>query len=127
VKIPAVSDAELDILQVLWDQGRLTTRQVARQLYPKQTASDLATVQKLVSRLEQKGLVERDRSSFVHTFAARVDRDRFAALRLAETAAKLARGSLKSLFAHLVESDQLSREELEDIRKLIDKHRKKRQ
>jgi BlaI family transcriptional regulator, penicillinase repressor len=127
VKIPLVSNAELGVLQLLWDQGRLTTRQIARQLYPKQTASDLATVQKLVERLEQKGLVERDRSSFVHTISPLVDRDRFAGQRLAEAAAKLARGSLKPLLAHLVESDQLSREDLEDIRKLIDKHRKKRQ
>jgi BlaI family transcriptional regulator, penicillinase repressor len=127
VKIPAVTDAELDILQVLWEQGRLTTREVARELYPKQTASDLATVQKLISRLEQKGLVERDRSAFVHTIAPRIDRDRFAAIRLAEAAAKLAHGSLKSLLAQLVESDQMSRKDLDDIRKLIDKHRKQRQ
>jgi BlaI family transcriptional regulator, penicillinase repressor len=126
VKIAAVSDAELSVLQVLWDRGRLTTRQIARQLYPKQTASDLATVQKLVSRLEQKGLVERDRSSFAHTIAPLIDRERFAAAQLAQGAAKLARGSIGSLLVHLVESAQLSPDELAEIRKLIDKHRKER-
>jgi|HubBroStandDraft_6_1064221.scaffolds.fasta_scaffold44850_2 BlaI family penicillinase repressor len=126
MSIPSVSNAELGILQLLWDRGRLTTRQIAERLYPKRTPSDLATVQKLVHRLEQKKLVERDRSSFAHTIAPRVDREQFAGKRLAEAAAKLAGGSLKPLLVHLVESDQLSREDLADIRKLIDKHRRKR-
>jgi BlaI family penicillinase repressor len=126
VRIPPVSDAELGILQLLWDQGRLTTRQITEQLYPKQSSSDLATVQKLLHRLEQKRLIDRDRSSFVHTIAPRVDREQFAGKRLAEAATKLAGGSLKPLLVHLVETDQLSREDLAEIRKLIDKHRKKR-
>jgi len=126
VNLPAVSDAELAILQLLWDQGKLTTRQLAAQLYPKQTISDLATVQKLVQRLENKQLIGRDRSAYAHTIVAIVDRNDFAAQRLAETAAKLARGSLKPLLAHLLESEHFSPEELEDIRKLLDKRRKKR-
>jgi predicted transcriptional regulator len=126
VNLPVVSDAELAILQLLWDRGQLTTRQLTEQLYPKQTGSDLATVQKLVQRLENKQLVRRDRSAFVHAIVALIDRNDFAAQRLAATAAKLARGSLKPLLAHLVESDQLSPEELEDIRKLLEKRRKKR-
>jgi BlaI family penicillinase repressor len=127
MRFPAVSDAELAVLQLLWDQGRLTTRQITEQLYPKQSGSDLATVQKLVQRLENKKLVGRDRSLFVHTIIARIDRNAFAAQRLAETAAKLTSGSLKPLLAHLVESDQLSPDELDELRKLIDKHRKHRQ
>src|SRR5580704_8423584 len=118
MSIPSVSNAELGILQLLWDRGRLTTRQIAERLYPKRTPSDLATVQKLVSRLETKRLVERDRSSFAHTIAPRIDRDRFAAAQLAEGAAKLARGSLGPLLVHLVESAQLSPDELDEIRKL---------
>ena len=124
--LPAVSDAELAVLQLLWDHGRLTVRQMTEQLYPKQSASDRATVQKLVARLEEKGLVDRDRSLFVHTLFATVDRNEFAGQRLAETAEKLTRGSLKPLLAHLVETDQLSPEEQDEIRKLLNKHRKKK-
>jgi BlaI family penicillinase repressor len=125
VRIPPVTDAELGILQLLWDRGRLTTRQITEQLYSEQTPSDLATVQKLLHRLEQKRLIERDRSSFVHTITARIDREQFAGQRLAEAAAKLAGGSLKPLLVHLVETEQLSRDDLAEIRKLIDKHRRK--
>lgn len=127
MKLPPVSEAELAVLQLLWDRGRLTARQLTEQLYPKQSGSDFATVQKLVQRLEKKRLVTRDRSSFAHTINASIDRNTFAAHQLAEAARKLAHGSLRPLLAHLVESDQLSLEELRDIRKVIDNHRKKRQ
>ncbi len=127
MKVPTVSEAELAVLQVLWDRGRLTTRQLTAELYPTQSASDFATVQKLVQRLEAKRLVARDRSSFAHTIGSTIDRNTFAARRLAETARKLAHGSLKPLLAHLVESDELSPDELEEIRKLLNKHRRKRE
>ncbi|MEX1230598.1 MAG: BlaI/MecI/CopY family transcriptional regulator [Planctomycetaceae bacterium] len=122
----SVSDAELRILQLLWERGKLTARQVTQELYPRQTVSDIATVQKLVQRLEQKELVGRDRSTFAHSLFPLVTHDDFAAQRMAEAAAKYAHGSLKPLLMHLLDSDQLSSEELEDIRKMLDVHRKKR-
>jgi len=123
MKTPA--DSELAVLQLLWDHERLTARQIAELLYPKQTSSDLATVQKLIQRLEKKGLAGRDRTSFVHAIFATITCNEFAKQRLAETAEKLTRGSLKPLLIHLVETDQLSPEELDEIYKLLNKHRKK--
>jgi predicted transcriptional regulator len=62
----------------------------------------------------------------VHFIFPRVSRHEFAARRLAETAEKLTRGSLAPLIAHLLEAERLSPEELDEIRKLINKHRKKK-
>ena len=124
--IPDVSEAELLILQLLWDADRLTVRQITKKLYPRQTDSDLATVQKLIQRLEQKRLVGRDRTHFVHFVFPRISRNEFATRRLAETAERLTRGSLQPLIAHLVEAKRLSPDELDEIRKLINKHRRQK-
>ena len=126
MNVPDVSDAELAILQLLWDTDRMTVRQIAGQLYPEQSESDLATVRKLVHRLEKKQLVGRDRTHFVHFIVPRISRNDFATKRLAETAEKLTRGSLKSLVAHLLEAERLSPDELDDIRKLLNRHRAKK-
>lgn len=126
MKIPDVSEAELAVLQLLWDSERLTVRQITEQLYPRQADSDLATVQKLIHRLEKKQLVGRDRTQFVHLIFATVSRNEFASRRLADTAEKLTRGSLKPLIAHLVEAERLTAEELDEIRRLMDKHRKRK-
>ena len=65
-----VTDAELAILQALWDQGPATIRQLVDRVYGKDGTSVYATVQKLLDRLEVKECVSRDRSGPVHVFAA---------------------------------------------------------
>lgn len=121
-----VSECELRVLQLLWDHGRLTARQITEHLYPSLSLSDIATTQKQVHRLEQKQLLGRDRSGHVHLIFPLVTRDEFAAKQLAETATKLARGSLKTLLVNLLDSDELTTDDLAEIRQLLDKHRKKR-
>src|SRR5262249_10192887 len=52
---PDVTDAELAVLQVLWDRGPATIRELTPLLYPDVTDASYATVQKLLERLEAKG------------------------------------------------------------------------
>ena len=77
-----VTDAELAVLQALWDRGPATIRQLTDRLYPAGSASCYATVQKLLERLEGKAFVKRDRSGAVHAFSARVCRDELIGRRL---------------------------------------------
>lgn len=53
--------AEFAILEEIWKNETRTVRQIVNELYPSGTPSDLATVQKLLKRLEDKGLIQRDR------------------------------------------------------------------
>ena len=88
-----VTDAELAVLQVLWDRGSVTIREITDVLYPQGTESDYATVKKLLARLESKGCVERDRSEMVHIFRARIDRQDLVSRRLQQVAENLCDGS----------------------------------
>src|SRR2546421_606061 len=69
-----VTDTELSILHALWGEGPATIRRLTDGLYPGGGTSHYATVQKLLERLEAKGLVRRDRAGPAHTFAAAVRR-----------------------------------------------------
>jgi BlaI family penicillinase repressor len=70
-----ITDAELTVLESLWDHGTATIRQLTERLYPGGGTAHYATVQKLLERLEAKTCVSRDRSESIHRFAATVDRD----------------------------------------------------
>src|SRR5262245_5428058 len=92
-----ITDAELAVLQVLWDQGPATIRHITDILYPDGRTSHYATVQKLLERLEGKRLegkpiVTRDRAASVHVFAAAIDRDDLIGRRLQSVAEKLCGG-----------------------------------
>ncbi len=118
-----VTDAELAVLHLLWERGQATIRELTDELYPRGGASEYATVQKLLERLEAKGHVARDDSERAHRFRPSVNRARLVALRLQETADRLYDGSLSPLLTHLVEEADLSDEDLEQLRALIRRRR----
>jgi predicted transcriptional regulator len=115
-----VTDAELAVLQVLWDGGAATIRHLTEALYVDSSAGKYATVQKLLDRLERDGFVTRDRSGAAHTFTATVGRDELIGRRLRDMAEKLCGGSLTPLLTHLVRTKRLSARERQELRALID-------
>src|SRR5690242_15390028 len=116
-----VTEAELAVLQGLWDRGPSTIRQLAEAVYGEGGTSAYATVQKLLDRLESKGFVARDRGESVHVFRAQIDRDELIARRLRAVADTLCGGSLTPLLSHLVQGDRLSDAERDELRALIER------
>jgi BlaI family penicillinase repressor len=121
-----VTEAELALLQALWDSGPATIRQLVERVYKQTGTSVYATVQKLLDRLETKGFVNRDRSGPVHVFRAAIDRDELIGRRLRAVADSLCGGSLSPLLTHLVEGKGLSETERRELRGLIDQLDRKR-
>lgn len=115
-----ITDAELAVLQVLWDQGPSSIRAITDQLYPDGKAAQYATVQKLLERLEAKGCVGRDRAAAIHLFAATLDRDELIGRRLQSVAEKLCGGSWTPLLTHLVQNQKLSARDRQALRNLIE-------
>jgi BlaI family penicillinase repressor len=115
-----VTDAELAVLQTLWDRGPSTIRQITDVLYPDVSDASYATVQKLLDRLEEKGHVGRDRGGHAHLFRALTDRDTLVGQRLRCVAEKLTGGMLAPLLTHLVRAEALSSAERRELRALID-------
>jgi BlaI family transcriptional regulator, penicillinase repressor len=114
-----VTDAELAILQVLWDRGQSTIRQVTEILYPGGAMSEYATVKKLITRLEQKGCVGRDMSESTHFFAAAITRDELLSQRLDTIAEELCDGSRTPLLMNLLREQSLSDAERKELRHFL--------
>jgi predicted transcriptional regulator len=115
-----VTEYELAILQVLWDCGPATIRQLTDVLYPQGGTAQYATVQKLLDRLERKECVQRDRGGAAHRFSAVIGREELLGRRLQDMAEKLCGGSLTPLLTHLVRTRRLSDRERQELRNLID-------
>jgi predicted transcriptional regulator len=122
-----VTDAELAVLQVIWNQGPATVRQLMDVLYPEGGPSFFATVQKLLERLSAKGFVARERASGVHIYRALVGREELAGRWLEAMAEKLGEESLTPLLTHLVSSQRLSTPDLQELRAVLDQLLKKSQ
>ena len=120
MKQPPLANAELAVMNLLWQNDRLTARQIREQLYPDAAKPQHGTVQRLLQRLEDKGYVERDRSLSVHLFSAAISRQTYAGRRLESLADKLTEGSFAPLITHLVEEKKISRDDIKRIRAILD-------
>ncbi len=121
-----VTDTELAILQILWDQGPSTRRQITDVLYPRGGPAQYATVQKLLERLEGKGFVAaKNRGQGVLTFTVSVDRDELISRKLQEMAAKLCGGSMTPLLMNLVRAQPLTDHQLDELRSFVEDLRRR--
>jgi BlaI family penicillinase repressor len=118
---PGVSNAELRVLQSLWDNGPSTIRQLTERLYPAVSTANYATVQKLLERLEKDRCVGRNRTATPHVFAATVSRETYIGGQLRAMAEKLCGGSLTPLLTHLVNTEVLSKKERNELRRMLEK------
>ena len=116
----ALANAELAVMELLWEEPRLTARSIRERLYPDASRAQHGTVQKLLQRLEDKGFVSRDRSEVVHFFAPVVQREEYAGEQFELLVDKLAGGSVASLLTHMIENKKMSSDEITRLRGLLD-------
>ena len=115
------TDGELAILRVLWEQGPSTVRQVHAKL-GRDTA--YTTVLKLLQIMTEKGLVRRDESSRTHIYAAAETAQKTQRLLLKDLLDKAFGGSAADLVLQALATKRASREELAQIRKLLDEYQR---
>jgi len=107
-------------MELLWQSEQLTARDIRERLYPNATKAQHGTVQRLLSRLEDKGYVQRDDSQPVLTFSAVVSRRAYAASQLESLAERLTGGSLAPMITQLVEERRLSAADIKRLRAVLD-------
>ena len=117
---PSVSDAERDVLEVLWSHGPGGVRDVHGWLAEAGQQWSRSTVVTLLQRLEKKGCVAADKSNFAFHYRAVVTRDDLADQRLRELAAELYEGQAAPLLLAFARRQRFTRRELEEFRRLID-------
>jgi predicted transcriptional regulator len=111
------TDAELEILKVLWERGPSTVREV-RGALPRRVAH--TTVLTLLQIMEDKGLVERDASQRAHIYRARQTRPGVARRLAKDLLDRMFEGSAPELVLYALQGRKATPEELDEIRRIVD-------
>lgn len=122
---PRPTEAELEILRVLWERGPSTVRQVHEALAAAR-ATGYTTSLKLMQIMVDKGLVTRDESSRTHIYAPRVSQESTQRQLVTDLVDRAFGGSAADLVLRALSSHTASDEELREIRKLIDEEQEDR-
>jgi BlaI family transcriptional regulator, penicillinase repressor len=117
---PGLSEAEREVLKVLWDCGPGTVREINEVLERRGRRWAYTTVATLLQRLGAKQYVTGDPSAVAHVYRAVVTRDELLERRLKDAAEELCDGRAAPLVLALVQSNRFSAEELARLRRLLD-------
>jgi predicted transcriptional regulator len=120
---PRPTDSELGILRVLWDRGPSTVRQINDALSESRETGYTTTL-KLMQIMVEKGLLTRDESARTHVYSARWSQERTQQQLVSDLMTRAFGGSAAALVMQALTTQPASPEEMDEIRKLIDTHRK---
>jgi predicted transcriptional regulator len=119
-KLPRPTDAELEILKVLWRRGPSTVREVFDSLSEsKQTG--YTTVLKFMQIMAEKGLVRRDETERAHRYEAALAEEETQRQLVGDLLRRVFDGSAKRLVVQALSAERASAAELEEIRQLLDR------
>lgn len=113
------TEAELEILNVLWQRGPSTVRDVYESLN-KLRRTGYTTALKLLQIMTDKGLVKRDVSSRSHVYEPAIERDTVQRKVISSMIGRAFEGSCSALVMQAIRVGQLTPTELDEIRRTID-------
>lgn len=116
---PRPTDAELAILRILWRRGPSTVRQVHEDL-ERRSLTGYTTVLKLLQIMTEKGLVERDESERAHVYVAKLPEEQTLGQLVGDLLDRAFEGSSSRLVMRALELRPATREELAEIRRMLD-------
>ncbi len=120
---PRPTDAELEILTVLWSLGPSTVREVHEAISRRKPAQ-YSTVLKFMQIMAEKGLVRRDERQRAHVYEAARPREWTQQQLAGDLLRRAFSGSAKSLMQGALSARKASKKELAELRRLLDEYEK---
>ena len=122
-KTPRISEAELQLLQLLWDESPLGATDIAKRV-PASRDWTLATVKTLLSRLLAKGAVSAENAGRRFLYRPAVERETIAAGQADRLVDRLFGGRVSPLVAQLAEQREIDPDDLAELEALVRSLRK---
>lgn len=120
--IPKVSEAEWQVMNVLWEQSPLTVKEIVV-ILSKRTDWHLETIRTLVNRLEKKGAIGYEKQGRRYHYFPRVNQAQCVQQEAESVISRTGAAVLKPMLAAFIEQEDLSAEEIEALRQILEKKR----
>ena len=122
-KLSTLTDLETDIMNIVWEKGKVTVRDVYETLRETRPLA-YTTVLTVLGTLTDKGVVHREMKDRTYVYRPKISHKEAVSRNLQYVAGKFFEGSARSLAAHMIESEKLSRQELEELHRMIEERLK---
>lgn len=121
VKSNKLTPAEWDIMETIWRLGGSpSVREVVDHAYPNGEKA-YTTVQTIMKTLEKKGYLKSRKIGLVNFYTPTKSREEMVKAEMSNLVSRVFHGSQRALASYLITSEDLSLEEIEEIKKLLDR------
>ncbi|GIO23745.1 penicillinase repressor BlaI [Oceanobacillus sp. J11TS1] len=124
-KVPSISEAEWEVMNVLWGKSPQTANDVITSLQG-QKEWKAKTVRTLLDRLVQKNVVGVNKEQRVYTFYPLYSQDDCQRAEAESFIKRIYGGTVKSMLVQFIEEDSLSEEDIEELKSILDDKPKKK-
>lgn len=115
----SISSAELEIMEILWESKEpLKIQEICDRA--KGGEKNYSTVATLIGRLKEKGAVSGKKDGKSYYYQPTVNKDKYVKSQTRRLIQRLYHGSVRELAASLFKSGELTKEDLQELRKLLD-------
>lgn len=115
-----ITDAELQVLKILWEEGPSTVKEVHNRL-DKKKPTGYTTTLKIMQIMAQKALLTVDKSQRQHIYQSKIAKGKVQRKRLNQLIDSAFGGSASSLMVQLLSREETTQSELEEIKAYIQK------
>ena len=119
-ELPPLSESQLEILNIVWDQGKATVGQI-RKVLAKRRSVSRATVSTMVTRLEEKGWLRHQIVGGTFLYSPTQPREKVLSRLVHRLVDAAFQGSAEGLVLTILEGGRLSAEEVERIKAMLEK------
>lgn len=121
--LPRPTEGELELLRVLWERGPSTVREIHEALSDAKETGYTTTL-KILQKMAEKGLVHRDESAKSHIYSAAIEAEKTQRQLVRDLLQKAFGGAPGKLVLQALSEKRASKEELAEIRRLLDQLQK---
>ena len=119
--LPRISDAEWEVMQIVWDSSPIGAAEIVEKLSPE-TDWNHRTIRTMLNRLVSKGALSYREVGNRYLYRPKVKREQYVKAQSRSFLEKMFSGDAASMLVHFVESEALSTDDLARLREVLDEH-----
>jgi BlaI family transcriptional regulator, penicillinase repressor len=120
-RTPKISDTEWEIMRIVWAHHPITAADIIERLIAADSSWHPKTARTLLARLVEKQALDYEERGRAYVYEPRVTEAQCVAAASGSFVDRVFGGSLKPMLAHFIEQRRLSREELDELRALLER------
>lgn len=116
--LPQISEAEFEVMKIVWKYAPVNTNQITEHLV-RTTSWSPKTIQTLIKRLVNKGVLSYEKQSRVFVYTPLVDKNEYIGQESSSFLNRFYDGNISKMLSAYIESDKLSENEIDTLRSLL--------